>query len=187
MTIYDISLKKLLPEFLRLDPSGAAMADALTPELRELAGQARYALIFPRLGELSEAILDELARELDVAWYIPDASVQAKRAIIRDAYKVHAKIGTPWAVETIARRYFGDAVVMEWWEYGAQPYHFQVRTGSIAEGTREAENFARIVARTKNARSVLDGVVVEAALPFAGVYAASHLQCARVIHMEVAP
>jgi len=34
---------------------------------------------------------------------------------------------------------------------------------------------------------VLDGVVVEAALPFAGVYAASHLQCARVIHMEVAP
>ena len=54
---------------------------------------------------------------------------------------------------------FKSARVYENWEYGGEPYHFQVRL--IEEGIPDEtviDNLHRAIAETKNTRSWLDGL-----------------------------
>ena len=183
MRLSDVDLSRLLPAFMSADDTSQAMTAALNPELSELARKLRNALIIPRLDEFSEEILDELAAELNIAWYVRGADIDAKRSVIRNAYEIHGRIGTPWAIETVGQQYFGDAEVEEWWEYGGEPYHFRVRTGNVVEGTRDAQVFLRLVEKLKNARSVMDGLYIENAMPPAQAYVAGRVQVFKVIKL----
>lgn len=185
MKLNDLDLLQLLPAFMRKDKTSCAMVKALNPEFLDFIKQVHHALILPRLDELPEDILDELANELDVSWYLPDANIEDRREIVRDAYLIHAHFGTPWAIEHVAQQYFGDAQVEEWWEYGAEPYHFRVRTGNVGEGTKQAALFARLVQQIKNARSYFDGILFETSLPAFEIYPAGVLQVVYHINMDM--
>jgi len=180
----DFRIEELTPRFLMEDRNGRAMARAIEAGLRAMCGViAKSAAEAIDIDEMPEWRLDELAREMDVPWYITDAEIEAKRAAIRDAYQAQARIGTRWAVEHIAKRFFVDAIIDEWWAYGAEPYHFRARTPAVQEGTRGARDFAEVVERTKNTRSVLDGVLIEMTMPGGAMCAAALLQYAQIIKM----
>ena len=184
MRLNDVNLLQLLPRFMRGDPVAVALCAALRPGLDRAAdGVARMQL--RDYANLPEDVLDELAWQMNVTWYDPDADLTAKRAIIANAMEVYQTIGAPWAVEQVARDYFGDAEVQEWPEYGGEPYHFRVHTGSIVEGTRNAEKFRRIVEQMQNLRSLLDTVLVETELPTVSSHIAASMQHARVIRMDM--
>jgi len=182
------NIQDLMPKFIWGDRNGRAIALAIDAAVK-------YAC---RIIERGEAIitdidampgwrLDELAREMGIDWYFPEAGDAQKREIIRSAYYVHARLGTPWAIETVARAYFGDAEVEEWPEYGVDPYHFRVSTGNVKDGSRQAELFNLLVDRLKNVRSVYDGTYYATVVGLVDIAVGVYMQTADFIYMDVEP
>ena len=155
----DVELKRIVPQSIGSDENVKAICDAIDVKLRELSMAATSVLILPRLNELPEEIVDELAWQYHVDFYDYSASIEKKRSLVRQAIAWHKRKGTPAAVEEVCSAAFKTAKVFENWEYGGEPYHFQVRL--IEEGIPNQtviDNLVRAVNDTKNTRSWLDGL-----------------------------
>lgn len=155
----DVELKRIVPQSIGSDENVKAICDAIDVKLRELSMAATSVLILPRLNELPEEIVDELAWQYHVDFYDYSASIDKKRSLVRQAIAWHKRKGTPAAVEEVCSAAFKTAKVFENWEYGGEPYHFQVRL--IEEGIPNQtviDNLVRAVNDTKNTRSWLDGL-----------------------------
>lgn len=160
MHLKNIELLKLQTKHMQQDPTTQAMCAALSPQIRRIADEIKHCLILARVDELSEEILDELAYELHVDWYDAKAAIDIKRSLIKNSDKVHAYMGTPYAVEQVVQDYFGDGQVEEWFEYGGQPYYFRVVTSNSSVTSNLADQFAMVVEKVKNLRSRLEQVIV---------------------------
>ena len=155
----DVELKRIVPQSIGSDENVKAICDAIDVKLRELSMATTSVLILPRLNELPEEIVDELAWQYHVDFYDYSASIEKKRSLVRQAIAWHKRKGTPAAVEEVCSAAFKTAKVFENWEYGGEPYHFQVRL--IEEGIPNQtviDNLVRAVNDTKNTRSWLDGL-----------------------------
>lgn len=170
MKLKEANLEQVLCAPLRDDETGRAFARVLSPCLRRLAEQAERVLLLPNVQRLPEEILDALARELHIPWYDDGVARSVKREVVAQSDRVNMRLGTPYAVEQVAAAYFGEAVVEEWWEYGAAPYSFRVRTPNIEAVTENHKVFQDVIAYTQNLRSVFDGVVVDQHIPKANIY-----------------
>lgn len=173
MNLKDVDLLKLQTKFMQQDTTTQAMCAALTPEIRRLADETRQCLILTRVDELSEELLDELAWELHIEWYDANASIDVKRALIKNSDKVHQYLGTPYAVEQVIQDYFGDGTVEEWFEYNGKPYMFNVVTTNPSVTAELANQFTMAVNSVKNMRSKLEQIIIslsaDANISFAGV------------------
>ena len=69
-SIDDISLLDILPENLKRDEKVAALAKSLDAELQKLSIQTKLPLHLPRLNELPHEVLDELAFQYHVDFYL---------------------------------------------------------------------------------------------------------------------
>lgn len=154
----DVELKRLIPPSIA-DKNVKAICDAIDVKLRELSNAASLVMILPRLNELPEEIIDELAWQYHVDFYDYSANLEKKRSLVRQAIAWHKRKGTPAAVEEVCTAAFKTAKVFENWEYGGEPYHFQVRL--IEEGIPDQsviDALIRAINDTKNVRSWLDGL-----------------------------
>lgn len=68
-SIEDISLLDILPENLKADTKISALAKGLDLELQKLSAQTRLPLHLPRLDELPNEVLDQLAYQYHVDFY----------------------------------------------------------------------------------------------------------------------
>ena len=166
----------MLCEPLRSDRTAGAIADAVTPALLEFLASVRRARLLPNVAELPGHILDELANDLNAPWYSRGVSLAAKRELIRTSDMINMRLGTPWAVRTVAETYFGFSEVQEWWEYGAEPYHFRISTANIGAVTVNSAIFRELIERTKNVRSVFDGIIVNPSVPSYEAFAGAAVQ-----------
>jgi len=115
---------------------------------------ARLAVIYARIDELGEDVLDILAHDLRVDWYDDSYPIAAKRAVIKDSVKVHKRLGTKYAVVTALGSVFPKSEVQEWFEYGGEPFCFRIildMTGAKAPAdyfqvVRAAEFYKRLTA-----------------------------------------
>lgn len=174
MRLDNVSLLHLQSAHMRRDHTTQAMCVALDPQFRQLADEAKLVLIYGRIDQLDSSMLDELAWSMDIDWYDVNASVESKRQVIKTALKVYRSLGTPGAVEEVVRAYFGeDSQVVEWFEYGGDPYMFKVTTINQSVTQEKAEEFSRAVNAVKNLRSWLEKVEIlqteSMRLYFAGV------------------
>jgi len=119
---------RLVPAFMRTDGAVQGLAGGVDLVTHALAQRLKLLRVWDQLDRLTDGELDELAWELDVAWYDSMAAVDVKRRVIRQSDQVHARLGTKWAVEQVVDAYFGSAEVAEWFTYGGQPHRFKVRT-----------------------------------------------------------
>lgn len=159
LELKDDSLQQILPSSIASDKTVQDIAKAISIKLRLINRQAELILLLPRLDELSEALIDELAWQYHVDFYDYQADIAKKRALVRNAIAWHRYKGTPAAVEEVCTAVFQSARVFEWWQYGGEPYHFQVRL--IEEGipdNRVIDSLERAIQVTKNTRSWLDGL-----------------------------
>ena len=168
-----VRLAALAPKVLREDESGRGLLAALQDALRTLSDDLPIAAMSRDVDAMGEAMLDEMAWERYVTWYDDTADLETKRGLIRDALKIHAKMGTPWAVERVVREYFGEGDVLEWWEYGGEPYHFCVTFSTLEVTEARLQFLRRIVERVKNVRSVMDGIFIFYDAAFTGWYGAA--------------
>ena len=159
LKIDDKAITATLPSSIDHDEQVLTAAKAIEERLREVSLKTDLLLLLPRLDELSEALVDELAWQYHVDFYDYKADIAKKRALVRNAIAWHRYKGTPAAVEEVCTAAFKTAKVFENWEYGGEPYHFQVRL--IEEGIPNQtviDNLVRAVNDTKNTRSWLDGL-----------------------------
>jgi phage tail P2-like protein len=124
------SLLDFLPESIASDPDIVALSLAIDPELRDVGAAIIEAVILPRIAELEEAILDELAwafrfNRLQI-WDV--ASVEKKRALLVNVFAIRKKSGTRFAVRRVLELVDGvTGVLVEWFEEGAAPYTYRLR------------------------------------------------------------
>lgn len=152
-----LDLKALLPSSIANDETVQNICDAITDKLQMISEKSELVLLLPRLDYLPELLIDELAWQYHVDFYDYSAPLDLKRALVKEAIAGHRKKGTPAAVEAVCAAVFKSAKVFENWQYGGEPYHFQVRR--IAEGIPDQtviDNLYRAIAESKNVRSWLD-------------------------------
>lgn len=122
----DIKIDQLLPSSIAADKNVQVIAKTMNTELTALSNDIRLCLLLPRLDELPDNILDELAWQYHVDFYEEDMAIEKKRSQIRQSIDWHRHKGTPWAVEQVVTSVFKSAKVIEWFDYNAAPYHFKV-------------------------------------------------------------
>lgn len=162
MNEHGLTVKNLLaslPCVLADDESIAALAEGVA---RILAGQdeeIENISIYPHLGDIPEALCDILAKDFDVGWYSYDYTPEVKREQIRSTFRIHKKLGTAAAVKELVKSVFGEGEVLEWFDYGGEPYHFRIQTDTaLNEDTYTyIYNMIRLV---KSVRSRLDSVQI---------------------------
>ncbi|MDR3164987.1 MAG: phage tail protein I [Synergistaceae bacterium] len=126
--IYGLSLRDVIPSSIAGDPQIQAMIDALDPELQGVSSETREALIYSRIDELPENVIDLLAWQWHVDFYEPELlPVEMKRSLVKNSIPRHSKKGTLWAVKQILRDLGLEPTVREWFEInGAEPYTFAI-------------------------------------------------------------
>ena len=157
--LQNLNLIELLPTSIASDETIRNICNAIAEKLQTINEKAELVLLLPRLDQLPETLVDELAWQYHVDFYDYAADINKKRALVRKAIDWHRRKGTPAAVEEVCTAVFKSAKVYENWEYGGKPYHFQVRM--ISEGIPDKsvlDNLYRAIKESKNVRSWLDAL-----------------------------
>ena len=163
MTLQDIDFLRLLPRFMRDDPTVIGLANAMNKIIPDLTKSIQRVTDWDKIDQLSEAELDELAWELNILWYDKGAPVATKRDLVKNSDRVYRHLGTKWAVENVIRAYFGDGYIEEWFEYGGQPGHFRVVSSNPTMNAEKIGEFMAILEKVKRASSHLDTITINLA------------------------
>lgn len=158
--IFTVNFADYLPGALKQDTKIRAIAEAVTKEALEVSGEIENVLIYSRIDELPELLIDILAYDMHVDWYDYSFPLKIKRNILKGSVKVHKKMGTKYAVENVLQDVYRTAAVEEWFEYGGKPYTFRINVdvaewGLTEETSREIEGKMKFY---KNLRSHCDGI-----------------------------
>ena len=107
ISIWQASLKDIMPSNILADEKMAAAAEALDVELQRLAAESKLALHLPRIDELPHEVLDTLAFHFHCDHYEPSTmALEVKRNLIRKSIYWHKIKGTPASLEEFLG-YFG--------------------------------------------------------------------------------
>ena len=158
--IYGISLRNIIPPSIADDPQVQAIIDALDPELQSVSFDTREALIYSRIDELPEDVVDSLAWQLHVDFYELGLALEAKRGLVKTSILVHMRKGTKWAVQELCDTVFGETTVQAWFEYEGLPYHFRVLTEANLPTTEAWKKFFYALEVTKSVRDWLDAIQI---------------------------
>lgn len=126
MRLEDAEIVKLLPTWMQQDGSDQGLSSGCDKIIRDAYARIKLFSRWNKIDQLSSSDLDELAWELNILWYNSTASLYTKRKLIKTSDLVFARSGTRWAVETVVTAYFGDAKLLEWFEYGGDPNRFKI-------------------------------------------------------------
>ena len=148
------------PVGLRENPSVAALGDMTAEALAARDAEIDQLSLYARIDELPEALLDILAYDYKVDWWDPNYTLDEKRRVFKDSWYVHQHMGTKAAVETAISAIYPNTRVLEWFEYGGEPYHFRLDI-NITNDSIDSDKQRRVLERLnfyKNLRSHNDGV-----------------------------
>lgn len=156
MKLENLSLAKLLPKFMRTDPGALAFCAVLDPVFQQLAGEVKCCLIYSRVDELDEAVVDELAWQMHVDFYDASLSLDKKREVVKRSLEIHLTKGTPYAIERLLEAAFDESWVLEWMDYGGAPGYFKVRTSDRVTDPAVIDKLKEAIDTAKNKRSWLE-------------------------------
>lgn len=162
--LQSIALRELLPPSIASDPDILGAAEAIDRELHKSTGFVPGVSIIPRLrGLTDEQLIDLLAWQFHVDFWDPDLpmTVEMKRELVAKSLDWHTRKGTPSTVEEVVTAVFGDARVLEWFEYGGSPYTFKVETEITDVTLRRIRILIDAIFAMKNTRSWLDGIDIK--------------------------
>ncbi|MDE6907727.1 MAG: phage tail protein I [Lachnospiraceae bacterium] len=125
-TIYKSDFTKYLPQPLTHDPQIVALAKTISEGLLAVSGGAGNVLIYSRIDELPEKLVDILAYDLHVDWYDYSYPLAVKRDLLKSSMAVHKKMGTKYAIEQALSALYPESEVEEWFEYEGEPGHFRI-------------------------------------------------------------
>lgn len=178
-SIYDVPLNQTLPAALQFDPRVVALSTALAEMLQV---NARLIVktdgIYYRIEELEEKVLDILAADLHADWYDYNGTIEQKRTVIKNNVAIHRRMGTVTGLKTVVESVMGSAELLEWFEYGGEPFYFRVNidAADLTE-TEKFEKLLQAISIYKPVRTRLEKVVAYAKIDTTiGVGLASQIQ-----------
>lgn len=149
------------PLALQKDPKMVALAHSIANVLEQRLDEIDLGQIYTRIDQLPEDLLDILAKDFAVDWYDRSYTLEEKRKTIKGSFYVHRHRGTKAAVEKAISAIYPNPEVLEWFEYGGNPYHFKLRI-TVDFATLNQTKHQQVLKKIscyKNLRSHLDGVV----------------------------
>jgi len=161
--MYTVNFADYLPGALKQDPKIKAIAEAVTKEALTVSGEIENVLIYSRIDELPEELIDILAYDMHVDWYDYSYPLKVKRDILKGSVRVHKKMGTKYAVEKALGALYPQSEVEEWYQYEGQPHHFHI-VCDVTENrvTASFQDIINAVMMYKRLSSHLDEVVYQA-------------------------
>ena len=158
----NIKLQYIIPSSIGRDEQVKALCESIDAKLRQVAAEAELVLLLPRLDELKEAVIDELAWQYHVDFYDYQLPLAKKRALVSKAIDWHRRKGTPGVIVDAVTSVYGNCLLEEWWEYGGDPYHFRVKTILYSEedAKRQFLKAKKFILQLKNTRSWLDKFMI---------------------------
>ena len=160
--IYQIDFTQIFPTALQHDPKMIALAKSLTAELLTVSGHMEDVLIYSRIDQLPEELVDILAYDMHVDWYSYEDPLAVKRQTLKDSVKVHKHMGTKYAVETAIQAFFPGGTVQEWFDYEGEPHHFRITIPLPGGITPEVlDDLKRRIWHVKRLSSWLDTIITE--------------------------
>ena len=157
-SILTADLLRTLPPALQKDERLKNLATVIANELNNTLGMIKQNIIYARIDELSESVIDILAYDLHVDWYDYSYSIETKRAIIKDSIKVHMRMGTKFSIEQVAKNILGDGKVIEWYEYGGKPFHFIIQTEYPEYSEEIDQKFRKQLLTAQRISTILDAI-----------------------------
>lgn len=154
------NLVAALPVALQKDPSAVALAETMAELLAQRPKEIEQLRIYPAIDQLDEQLLDILAYDFKVDWWDANYSLEEKRRTLKDSWRVHKMLGTKAAVETAISAIYPGTKVLEWFEYGGEPYHFRLDI-NITNDSIDSDKQRRVLERLnfyKSLRSHNDGI-----------------------------
>lgn len=125
--IYSVNFADYLPEPLKQDSKMKALAAAVTEQMLCVSAEIDNVLIYSRINELPEELIDILAFDMHVDWNDYSYPLEVKRDILKDSVKVHKKLGTKYAIEKALGTVYPYTKIEEWFNYGGKPFYFRIR------------------------------------------------------------
>ena len=122
-----LSLSDIIPGSIAGDENVQAAIQGIDPEMQSVSRDIAEALIYSRIDELPEPVLDALAWQWHVDFYELAHSVEGKREVVKGALQWHRKKGTVWAILKALDMFGVRGTFTPWWEIeGARPYTFAI-------------------------------------------------------------
>lgn len=174
------NLMATLPQVLKNDTNLAALASSIANILAKRSEEIRRVAIYSRIDELPEDMLDILAHDFKVDWWDYSYTVEQKRQILKDSFMVHKRLGTKKAVETAISAVYPDTKVLEWFEYGGEPYTFRLNIDAtnISIDSASHQRVLWLVEYYKNLRSKMGDIIYNVhPAPVAGFVAVKCVGC----------
>jgi len=157
--VMNIDITRLLPAFILADKNGLAIAKAIEAMLQYMCDVIKNGIdIVLDIDRMPEWRLDEAAWEMNITWYDSEADIESKRQQLKSAQEYSGKIGTPAALMSAIESVFGEGTLREWFEYGGEPYHFNITTTNASALIENRERIMRLIDIVGNVRSVLDNI-----------------------------
>ena len=182
------NLVATLPPALQKDPSAVALAEAMADLLAQRPEEIEQLRIYPVIDRLDERLLDILAYDFKVDWWDADYSLEEKRRTLKNSWRVHKTLGTKAAVEMAVSAIYPNTQVVEWWEYGGEPYHFRLHI-NVSDDNIESDKQRRVLSRLdtyNNLRSHLDTINYRmTARPAAAVAGTVCTHCGMRVGVEI--
>lgn len=161
----DARLTDSLPAIVGSQPWAKAMTTAVQMQFRRLIDLADRVQLYAAVPQMPDKVLDIMAHDLCVPEYLESFEIGVKRALIQGALTYWSKAGTKAAVEHLCRDIFGDATVIEWYEYDGNPGYFKVTTTNPTITVENVYHFRRAVESIKRLSAWLEKVELLLSIP----------------------
>ena len=162
--IFTVSLRELLPSSIVNDPNISALITALEPNFEAGAKAFLNPLIFSRIDELPENVLDLLAWQLHADLYDLAATPEMERSAVKNSIKWHMHKGTQSAIVEALEMLGIEAEFVHWHDSGEEPYTFRLKAKVTGDFYRTQgrdklmQTIRRAVEASKSARSLFAGI-----------------------------
>jgi phage tail P2-like protein len=140
----------------------AHLIESADPHFAKLLEETIHVLIYSRIDELPEEVLDTLTWQFHIEGYEQAQTIQEKRNLIKHAIELHRYKGTPHAIKKVFQALNLEAELSEWFDYNGDPYKFKVEiTTTDRQITKELVlQLKELIEQYKNVRSWLDDLIL---------------------------
>ena len=180
----DARLLDGLPGMLASSLEAKALSYAIDKFLKaEVWPRIESLKIYSGIDTASDDILDALAVELAVPSYSQGYDIDVKRELVKGAISYWQTAGSAQTVEDICKAIFGDAAVLEWFEFAGDAGTYKVVTSNPGVTGADVKQYEAVAESVKRLSQKLISVTValQAAgdVTFTGVFRSGTVEILR--------
>lgn len=150
------TLLREMPENLLVDDKVVRLANSLQASLDQMLGWVDKINYTTNLDDLPDEIIDHLLWEGHIGHdegLVLANTRQQKINLIRNSVELHRIKGTPYAIELVLQTVGLKGEVVEWFEYGGDPYTFKILLSASSHIDLVSGNLKDLINSFKNVRS----------------------------------